>query len=236
MNDTVATTVSTIGDAPKRREDARFVTGRGCYLDDLTFDRLTHAVFVRSPHAHARIAHIATTAARTAPGVLAVLTIDAAMADGLQPMLPVAQANTQTGEPFGFAPQPLLAENVVRHVGEPVALIVAETHAQALDAAERIVVDYDPLPAVVTAAAATAPGAPLLTPLVPGNLCMDWHAGDHAAVDTAFATAAHTVTLRLDNHRVVTNPMEPRGGVGSSRCARRSLHVACLQPEHPRQP
>jgi len=228
MNDTVAPARSTIGDAPKRREDARFVVGRGRYLDDLAFVHLAHAAFVRSPHAHARIVRIDTTAARSAPGVLAVLTIEDAIADGLQPMLPVAQSNTQTGEPFAFAPQPLLAQDVVRHVGEPVALIVAESHAQALDAAECVVVDYDPLPAVVTAAAATAPGAPLLSTLVPGNLCMDWHAGDHAAADAAFATAAHTVTLRLDNHRIVTNPMEPRGGVGTydPRDNRYTLHIS----------
>ena len=228
MNDTVAPARSTIGDAPKRREDARFVVGRGRYLDDLAFVHLAHAAFVRSPHAHARIVRLDTTAARSAPGVLAVLTIEDAIADGLQPMLPVAQSNTQTGEPFAFAPQPLLAQDVVRHVGEPVALIVAESHAQALDAAECVVVDYDPLPAVVTAAAATAPGAPLLSTLVPGNLCMDWHAGDHAAADAAFATAAHTVTLRLDNHRIVTNPMEPRGGVGTydPRDNRYTLHIS----------
>jgi carbon-monoxide dehydrogenase large subunit len=204
-----------IGDTPKRREDARFLIGRGRYLDDLKFDRLAHAIVLRSPHAHARIAHIDLTAARSAPGVLAVLTIDDALADGLQPMLPVAQANTRTGQDFDFAPQPLLALGTVRHVGEPVALIIAETHAQALDAAELIAIDYEMLPIVITAAAARAPGAPLLSPLVPGNLCMDWVVGDGAAVDAAFATAAHTVTLRLANHRIVTNPIEPRGAVGS---------------------
>ena len=143
-------------------------------------------------------------------------------------MLPVAQANTVTGEPFAFAPQPLLARDMVRYVGEPVALIVAETRAQALDAAELVPVEYDTLPAVVTAAAARVPGAPLLSSLVPGNLCMDWHVGDPAAVDAAFATAAHSVTLQLDNHRIVTNPMEPRGGIGSHDPARDryTLHVS----------
>ena len=228
MDHTLAETRSTIGDAPKRREDARFVIGHGAYLDDLVFERLTHAALLRSPHAHARIARLDVAAARSAPGVLAVLISDDADADGLQPMLPVAQANTQTNEPFAFAPQPLLAQSTVRHVGEPVALIVAETRAQALDAAELVAVEYHPLPAVVTAAAATAPGAPLLSPQVPGNLCMDWQVGDAAAVDAAFADAAHTVTLRLDNHRVVTNPMEPRGGIGSYDAGdgRYTLHVS----------
>jgi carbon-monoxide dehydrogenase large subunit len=228
MDDVLSATRSTIGDTPKRREDARFVAGHGAYLDDLQFDRLTHAILLRSPHAHARIAHLDTTAARSAPGVLAVLTNDDADADGLQPMLPVAQANTQTNEPFAFAPQPLLAQGTVRHVGEPVVLIVAATRAQALDAAERVAIDYDPLPAIVTAAAARAPGAPLLSPQVPGNLCMDWHVGDTAATDAAFAAAAHTVTLHLDNHRIVTNPMEPRGAIGlyDPPTHRYTLHVS----------
>jgi carbon-monoxide dehydrogenase large subunit len=228
METMFSTTRSTIGDTPKRREDARFIVGRGIYLDDLAFDNLTHAALLRSPHAHARITHLDATAARSAPGVLAVLTSDDAEADALQPMQPVAQANTQTGEPFTFAPQPLLAHDTVRHVGEPVTLIVAETRAQALDAAELITVEYDPLPAVVTAAAARVSGAPLVSPLVPGNLCMDWHVGDDEAVDAAFATAAHTIRLRLDNHRIVTNPMEPRGGIGSYDASggRYTLHVS----------
>jgi carbon-monoxide dehydrogenase large subunit len=228
MDGALPPTRSTIGDAPKRREDARFVAGHGNYLDDLSFDRLAHATLLRSPHAHARITHLDVTAARRAPGVLTVLTIDDANADGLQPMLPVAQANTQTGEAFAFAPQPLLAQETVRHVGEPVALVVAETRAQALDAAELVTVSYDPLPAVVTASAASAPGAPLLSPLVPGNLCMDWHVGDATAVEAAFSRAAHAVTLRLDNHRVVTNPMEPRGSIGSYDAAsdQYTLHVS----------
>ena len=228
MDDIPSALRSTIGDAPKRREDARFITGRGAYLDDLAFDRMVHATVLRSPHAHARITGLDVSAARSASGVLAVLTGDDADADGLRPMFPVAQANTQTGEPFAFAPQPLLARDTVRHVGEPVALIVAQTHAQSLDAAELIAVTYDPLPAVITAAAAGAPGAPLLSPLVPGNLCMDWHVGDAAAVDAGFATAAHRVTVRLDNHRIVTNPMEPRGGIGGYDAAadRYTLHVS----------
>src|SRR5690348_11732616 len=138
---------SIIGDAPKRREDARFVTGRGNYLDDLQFERLVHLAVLRSPHAHARIARIDASGARAMPGVLAVLTAAEASADGLQPMRPTAEANVQTGETFAFAPQPVLASGKVRHVGEPVALIVAETRAQALDATERVLADYEPLPA-----------------------------------------------------------------------------------------
>jgi aerobic carbon-monoxide dehydrogenase large subunit len=206
---------SVIGDAPRRREDARFVTGHGAYLDDLRFDGLVHGVLLRSPHAHAHITAIDAAAARAAPGVLAVLTGADADADGLQPMRPTVEANVQTGEPFAFAPQPLLAQGKVRHVGEPVALIVAETRAQALDAAELVTVAYTALPAVTTADAACAAGAPEISAEVPGNVCLDWHTGDAKAADAAFAAAAHVVSLRLDNHRIVTNPMEPRGAVGS---------------------
>ena len=205
---------SVIGDAPRRREDARFVTGGGAYLDDLAFDRLAHAVVLRSPHAHARIDRIDVAEALAAPGVLAVLTASDAEADGLQPMRPTVEANVQTGEPFAFAPQPLLAADKVRHAGEPVALVVAETRAQALDAAERIAIDYTPLPAVATAEAARAAGAPEISAEVPGNVCLDWQTGDAPTVAAAFVQAAHVVTQRFDNHRIVTNPMEPRGAVG----------------------
>lgn len=221
-------TQSRIGDAPKRREDARFITGAGAYLDDLAFNRLAHAVVLRSPHAHARITGIHTRAALRSPGVLAVLTAADADADGLQPMRPTVEANVQTGEPFAFAPQPLLARGKVRFAGEPVALIVAETLAQALDAAELIAVDYAPLPAVTTPEAARAPGAPQIAEEVPGNVCLDWRAGDATAVEQAFSRAAHRVTMRFENHRIVTNPMEPRGVVGAYDAAedRYTVHLS----------
>ncbi len=208
-------TIERIGDSPRRREDARFVTGQGAYLDDLKFDRLAHAVVLRSPHAHAIIRSIDTKAARSAPGVLAVLTAAEALVDGLTPLRPYAEANVQTGEPFAFAPQPLLATDKVRFAGEPVALVVAETQAQALDAAELVVVDYEPLPAVTSAEAARAPGAPQLSVEIPGNTCLDWRTGDSDGAEAAFAAATHVVSLDLDNHRIVMNPMEPRGGVGT---------------------
>ncbi len=203
-----------IGDAPKRREDQRLITGRGQYVDDLKFERLARAAVLRSQHAHAEIRSIDTSAAMKAPGVLTVLTAKDAAADGLGPLLPYTAANVQTGEPFIYAPQPLLASDKVRFGGEPVALVVAETLAQALDAAELIEVDYAPLPAVTTCDAALAPGAPLLSAEVPGNLCLDWKAGDHEATAVAFIRAAHVVEMEFDNHRIVTNPMEPRGMVG----------------------
>ena len=210
-----------IGDTPRRREDARFTTGQGAYLDDLRFDGLAHAVVLRSPHAHARIGRIDATAARAMPGVLAVLTSEDARADGLQPMRPTVEANVQTGEPFAFAPQPLLATGKVRHVGEPVALIVAETRAQALDAAERVAIDWirrcrrsPPPPLRARQARRRSPTKCRAMSAWTGTGAM------RAAVDAAFAAAAHVVSLRLDNHRIVTNPMEPRGAVGSYDAAR----------------
>ena len=205
---------SVIGDAPKRREDLRFLAGQGRYLDDLAMDGMAHAVVLRSPHAHARIDRIDTDEARRMPGVLTVLTAEDIRADGLQPLRPTAEANVQTGEPFAFALQPVLAEGKVRYAGEPVALVVAETRTQALDAAEQVIVNYAPLPAVTTAAATRTRSAPELSAEVPGNVCLDWRTGDTAAVAAAFAAAAHVVELRLDNHRIVTNPMELRGVIG----------------------
>ena len=219
---------SGIGDRPKRREDLRFLTGRGAYLDDLAFDGLSYAVVLRSPHAHAQIGGIDIRLAHAAPGVLAVLTAADARTDGLQPLMPTATANSQTGEPFAFAPQPVLAADKVRYVGEPFAVVVAETREQALNAAELLAVDYMPLPAVTTAEAAGAAGAPQIADQVPGNFCFDWRTGDKGAVDKAFAAAAHVVRLRLDNHRIVTNPMEPRGVIGSwdAEKARYTAHVS----------
>ena len=219
---------SVIGDSPRRREDARFITGRGAYVDDLPFERLTRAVFVRSPHAHARIRSIDTTAARKAPGVLAVLSAADVKAGGLKSLRPYAEANVQTGERFRFDEQPLLAADKVRFMGETVAIVVAETLAQALDASELVEVDYEALPAVTTAKAAVAAHAPLLSSEVPGNVCMDWRTGDAQAAEAAFAKAAHVVTLALDNHRVTTNPIEPRGSVGTfdQASGRYTLHIS----------
>ncbi|MFO1160905.1 MAG: xanthine dehydrogenase family protein molybdopterin-binding subunit [Reyranellaceae bacterium] len=221
-------TLSTIGDSPRRREDARLITGAGTYLDDLRFERLAHAVVLRSPHAHAWIHGVHADAARRAPGVLAILTAVDAAHDGLKPLRPYAEANVQTGEPFIFAPQPLLASTKVRFAGEPVALIVAETQAEALDAAELVEIDYEPLAAVTTGEAARASGAPVISEEVPGNVCLDWRTGDSAGAEAAFARAAHVVRLALDNHRITINPMEPRGCIGGFDPAsgRYTLHVS----------
>ena len=191
-----------LGVSPKRREDARFLIGKGAYLDDLVFPNVAHAVFVRSPHAHARIVSVDAAEARSAPGVLEVLTADDVAADGLNDLPPTVEVNPQTGERFNFTPMPLLARDEVRYVGQLVALVVAETKAQALDAAEAVRVEYEARPVVMAAETAAA---------TPGLICMDWRLGD---ADAAFADAPHVVSLRLHNHRIVTNPMEPRGVIG----------------------
>ncbi len=214
MTETPTNHLAAIGDSPRRREDARFVTGHGQYLDDLHFANVVHAVFLRSPHAHARIVAIDIAEASRAAGVLAILTAEDAAADRLQPLPPTVQANVQTNEAFRFLPQPILATDKVRYAGEPVVLIVAETRNQAMDAAERVVIEFDMLPAVTDARHATRPGAPLLTEAVPDNLCLDWHRGQTAEAAATIETAPHTVTIALNNHRIATNPMEPRGAVG----------------------
>ena len=217
-----------IGESPKRREDERFVTGRAQYLDDLAIPGMVHAIILRSQHAHAIVESIDASGARKAPGVLAVLTAEDAERDGLGALRPTAEANVKTGEPFAFMPQPLLATGKARYVGEPVALIIAETHNQALDAADLITVDYRPLASISTTAQARAPSAPQISDAVPDNLCFDWQVGETAAVAEALASAAHVVTLNVDNHRIVTNPMEPRGAVGTYDVAqeRYTLHVS----------
>ncbi len=208
-------TTAKIGDAPKRTEDERFVTGRGNYLDDMTLPGMAHAVVLRSPHAHATIRAKDVSQALKAPGVLAVLTSDDVARDGLTPIRPTAEANVKTGEPFAYEPLPVLATEKVRYVGEPVALVIAETHAQALDAADLIAIEYEALSAVTDARAARANGAPAIADTVKGNVCFDWKTGDWAATDAAFANAKHVVDLRVENHRVITNPLEPRGAIGT---------------------
>lgn len=223
MTGTTMTDRAVIGDAPRRREDQRFVTGHGTYLGDLRLPGMAHAVFLRSPHAHARIAAIDTTAATPSPGVLAILT--AADITGLHPLRPTVEANVQTNEPFRFQPQPLLATGTVRHAGEAVALVVAVTKSQAMDAAELISIEYDPLSAVTDATKAIQTGAPQLTPDVPGNVCMDWRWGQTEEVARVIAGAPHRVTIPIHNHRIVTNPMEPRGAIGIYD-GRYTLHIS----------
>ncbi len=195
-----------------RREDARLLTGAGRYTADWNQPGQLHAAFLRSDHAHAAIRSIDAGGALAAPGVVAVLTgadMAAAGYDRPQALMPFQGR----GEALRLPPRPALALDRVRFVGEPVALVVATTAHAAQDAAELVMVDYDALPAIADAAAALAPGAPLLHPEAPGNLCFDFDYGDEAATAAAFAAAAHVVRLDLDSARVVGNPMEPKSAL-----------------------
>ncbi len=221
-----------IGARIARKEDYRFLTGAGQYTDDVTLPRQTHAVFVRSPHAHANIKSIRKDAALKAPGVLAVYTgedLAAAKVGGLPCGWLITDVN---GQPMKEPPHPCLAQGKVRYVGDHVAIVVAETAEQARDAAELVQVDYEPLPAVVDASKARAKGAPQLHDNAPDNTCYVWALGDKAAVDSAFAKAAHVTKLEFINNRLVPNAIEPRAANGSYSRAEDSytLYVANQNP------
>ncbi len=206
-----------IGASVARREDRRFLVGKGRYTDDLRLPEQSWAVFVRSPHAHAAIRGIDTARAAAAPGVLAVLTGAEVAADGLGGIPCGWQIKNKDGSVMVEPPHPALAQGKVRHAGDPVAMVVAATRAQARDAAQLVEVDYQPLPAVAHLAAATAPGAPAVWDEAPGNVCFDWHLGDGAATEAAFAGAAQggrVVSIDLTNNRVAPNAIEPRAANG----------------------
>ena len=203
------------GNPIKRREDKRFLTGRGKYLDDIFFDAEYFAVFVRSPHPHGKIKEIRTSAANALPNVVAVLTAGDAAKDGLVSMEPFITHNPNTNQPFNFIAQPLLAENFVRYVGEPVVLIVAKTTYAARDAAELIEIDYDILPFVLSATDALKDGSPNVEEALGSNLCLKWHQSNVKNIATIFAEAKYVVELDINNNRIVSNPMEPRGVIAS---------------------
>src|SRR5437588_9378784 len=206
--------MSVIGMPVRRREDYRFITGQGTYTDDINRPGQLHAYILRSPHANAKIAGIDTSAAASAPGVVAVYTGKDMAADGIGGLPCGWQIHSKDGSPMIEPPHPPLVVDRVRHVGDQVAVVIAETLAQARDAAELIQVDYVEEPAAIDAAAALQSGAPQVHSEAPGNLCYDWHLGDLAAVDVAFAKAARLVKLDLTNNRLVPNAMEPRAAIG----------------------
>ena len=198
-----------------RLEDARMLTGRGRYVADWNFADQAYGHFLRSDRAHARIVTIDASAALAMPGVVAVLTGKDVLAAGQKPMPAAAPMKGRGGSDQRVPPRYSLTSDCVRFVGEPVALVVAQTAAQAQDAAESIVVDYAELPAVLTAQAALAADAPQLHDSVTGNLVLDFVGGDEAATNAAFARAAKVVTLSAYHSRVVGNPMEPRAATAS---------------------
>jgi len=203
-----------IGAAVTRREDRRFLLGKGRYTDDIQLPGQAWAVFVRSPHAHAAIRSLDATRALASPGVLAVLTGDDVAADGLGSLPCGWQIKNKDGSVMVEPPHPALAQGKVRHAGDPVAMIVAGTRAQAREAAKLLEVDYQPLPVVARLADAAGAAAPLVWDEAPGNVCFDWHLGDAAATDAAFAAAERVVSIDLVNNRVAPNAIEPRAANG----------------------
>jgi carbon-monoxide dehydrogenase large subunit len=201
-----------IGQPVRRSEDPALVRGEGRYTDDTQRTGQTYAMMVRSSVAHGLIRGIDTAAAKAMPGVLAVYTAaDLTGYGGLKCNLPL---KSRDGSPIRYTPRPALAGDKVRFVGDPVACVVAETIAQAKDGAEAVVLDIEPLPAVVSARAAAQAGAPQLYDEVPGNVALDYHFGDKDKVAEAFARAAHVVRLPLVNQRLVVNSIEPRSAIG----------------------
>lgn len=202
-----------IGKPVRRREDDRFIRGRGQYTDDINRPNQTHAVFVRSPHAHALIRSIDLEEANAAPGVVAILTGKDVAEDGLAGLICGWTVHSKDGSEMKAGGHPILAAEKVRYVGDHVALVLAETKAQALAAADLVLVDYEPLPAV-SLKNSTEPGSAQVHEEAPGNLCFEWELGDKAATEEAFSKAARTVSIDLANNRLVPNAMEPRAAIG----------------------
>src|SRR5215469_10886512 len=234
MNDVVDPTMLdldrfAIGQPVPRSEDPVLVSGKGRFTDDVDFPGQAYAVIVRSAYAHGIIRNIDTAAARPMPGVLGVYTAADLGAAGIGPLPPRQVMNNRDGTPMLSPTRHALATDKVRHVGEAVAAVVAETVAEAKDAAEAVVVDIDPLPAVTEPALADAADAPLLYDEVPANVGLDFHYGDSDQVAAAFAGAAHVTRLELRNNRIVVNPMEPRAALANYDPERShwTLHVGC---------
>src|SRR5580704_6193534 len=218
-----------IGQPVPRSEDPVLVSGKGRFTDDFNLPGQAYCAIVRSHYAHGIIRGIDTAAARGVPGVLGAYTAADLEAGGVGPLPPRQVMNNWDGTPMLSPVRYALATDKVRYVGDPIAAIVAETAAQAKDAAEAVVVDIDPLPAVTSAREAAAPGAPLLYDDVPGNVGLDFHYGDSEKVAAAFAAAAHLTRLDLRNNRIVVNAMEPRSGVAEYDAEQQhwTLHVGC---------
>ncbi len=203
-----------IGAAVRRKEDARFLSGRGHYTDDINRPGQLYAYIRRSDRPHARLGRIDAAAALASPGVAAVFTGADLQADNVGGLPCGWLIHNKDGSPMAEPPHPVLAVGKVRHVGDPIAVVIAETKQQAKDAAEKLDIELTDLPAAATARGALATSAPQVHDDVAGNLCYDWHLGDKAAVDAAFAKAAKVVKLELTNQRLIPNAMEPRAAIG----------------------
>ncbi|MGH7323728.1 MAG: xanthine dehydrogenase family protein molybdopterin-binding subunit [Candidatus Rokuibacteriota bacterium] len=221
-----------VGQSVRRVEDPRLLQGLGRYSDDVDLPRQAYAVVVRSPHAHARIRAIDTSSARTATGVLSVLTHVDLAADGVGNLPTDRTRKRRDGSPAFATPRPLLARDRVRHVGDPVALVIAETRERAADAAELMTVRYEPLPAVAATADAQRPGAPPVWGEAPDNVAFFWEAGQRDAVARAIERASHVTRLDFVVSRVTAAPLEPRATVGEydRRAGRYTLHTGIQSP------
>ena len=206
--------VTAIGAAVKRTEDIRFITGKGHYVDDVNRPGQAYAYFLRSPHAHATIDKVDTAAALKSPGVVAIFTGDDIAADKVGGLICGWMIHSKDGSPMKAGAHPALAQGKVRYVGDHVAVVIADTYAQARDAGEMIEVRYGELPAAVDTAKAANPGEPQVHDVAANNTIFNWHIGDKAATEAAFASAAHVTKLDLTNNRLIPNAMEPRAAVG----------------------
>ena len=203
----------------RRVEDPRLLKGGGRYTDDISLPAMLHGIVLRSPHAAARIVALDTSAAAAVPGVMAVYTAADLNADGIAPMPCAVKVKNRDGSEQVVPPHPVLADGMVRHVGDPVAFVVAETAAAARDAAELIAVDYDIQSANSGLARAMEPGTPLVWPEAANNVSFDWQIGDKAATDALFAKAAHVVSLTVVNNRIVVSSMEARVAIADNDAA-----------------
>ncbi|MGE6785750.1 xanthine dehydrogenase family protein molybdopterin-binding subunit [Ensifer adhaerens] len=206
--------VEGIGARVARKEDKRFLTGKGRYTDDMSVPGMKYAVFVRSPHAHAKIVKVDASAAKGMPGVIGVLDGKQLLADGIGNLICGWMIHSKDGSPMKMGAWRPLAHETVRYVGDAVAIVVADSVAEARDAAEAVVVEYRELPVVIDATRALEAGQPQLHPEAPNNLIFDWQIGDEAATDTAIAAAAHVTEVTIHNNRLSPNPMEPRAALG----------------------
>jgi carbon-monoxide dehydrogenase large subunit len=203
-----------LGASVKRKEDIRFITGKGHYVDDINRHGQAYAYFLRSPHAHATIDRIDFAEASAMPGVVAIFTGEDIAKDKVGGLICGWMIHSKDGSPMKAGAHPALATGKVRYVGDHVAVVIADTYTQARDAAEKIVVDYGVLPAVTDTATAAAPGAAQIHEVAPNNTVYNWHLGDKAATDAAFAAASHVTKIDLVNNRLVPNAMEPRAALG----------------------
>src|SRR5271154_6554450 len=212
-----------IGAAVRRKEDQRFITGKGHYTDDISRPGQAAIYFIRSPHAHAKIKKIDTKAAAGMPGVAGVFTGAQFAEDKLGNLICGWTVLSKDGSPMKRAPHAALAAGKANHVGDAVAVVIADTLAQAKDAAEKVVVDYEVLPAVVDSMKAAAKGAPLIHESAPNNTIYNWHIGDADATNAALKNAKHVTTLEFINNRLVPNAMEPRAALAEYDAASGSL-------------